>query len=265
MSTSMTRVEPPRLYLNGFPKAGLHLAERMAVAMYQPVKPEWNWFGTNAWTIKRHNLEQAALALGAIEPGMFLKGHMGYLKALEALFCGLKIGMVFIYRDLRDVVVSQTYHILSDKKDKLFHTGREQYLKLGSKENIMIAVIEGIDGYPGIFERFESFAPWLDREWALKMPYEEMLLKPERAAKRFFEYSVSLSANGNETYVDKRVRKAAIDGILLEMKQRQLSPTYRKGKRGQWKYEFTPRVTACFKEHDPGYLARLGYEKDGNW
>jgi len=261
-------LKPAKLYLNGFPKSGLHLADRMAVGMLAPLQPDWNWFGTNAWTTERHNLPAAALALGGIKPGTFIKGHMGYLKALEALFVGLGIGMVFVYRDLRDVVVSMAHHIHDQThKDNLYFPYADDFTGL-DLEATMIGVIEGRGELVGLIERWETYAPWLDCEWVLKIPFKEMRHKNQRAAGSLFDYlfDVAMDYSGMQgSFTNPRIRKAAIAGILTEMKQTQLSPTYRQGKTGSWKRAFTPAVTAAFKAHDPGWLVRLGYAKDGNW
>jgi len=41
--------------------------------------------------------------------------------------------------------------------------------------------------------------------------------------------------------------------------------TFRKGKTETWKGEFTPDVVECFKDNDPGWLVKLGFEKDNSW
>ncbi|MBU2099597.1 MAG: hypothetical protein KKD00_12600, partial [Gammaproteobacteria bacterium] len=70
-------MEFTRLYLNGFPKSGLHLAELMVSAIFKPVRPDHNWYGTNAWTTELKNLDKSP-KLAAIEPGHYLKGHSGW-------------------------------------------------------------------------------------------------------------------------------------------------------------------------------------------
>jgi hypothetical protein len=45
----------------------------------------------------------------------------------------------------------------------------------------------------------------------------------------------------------------------------QRSPTFRQGKSGGWKTQFSPENKAIFKDIAGDLLVRLGYEKDGNW
>jgi len=254
-------MKAPKLYLCGFPKSGLHAAERMALGMFQPM--EHGWFGTNAWGTEKHNLEIAALHLGYLQHGSYIKGHTGYLKTLEALLVGLGIGVVFVYRDLRDVIVSQAHHIMtSEGSDDLNHPGADLYAD--NLVDVMAQIIEGLDKYVGIIERWETFAPWLDCDWILPMRFEDMIKTPERECGRFFDYVYEFAksdSNVSGVLLDKNIRQQAISGMLLEMKQTQMSPTFRKGKVGAWKRAFTPELVKLFKENDNGWLHKLGYAK----
>lgn len=254
---------PPKLYLNGFPKSGLHLATQMASALLEPVSRDDNWYGTNAWVTERYDLDVAAYAFGAIAPGKYLKGHMGYLPSLRDLLRGLGVGMVFLYRDLRDVVVSQAYHIQRADGENLFHRGQDVYAGL-SHEEVMLAVIEGLGEFDGIFERWETFAPWLDEDWVLPVKFEHMVKRREQVVNRFFDYTYSLALE-EDAYLDREIMRAARAGMVLQMREKAASVTFRKGKTKQWKREFTARVTECFKAHDPGWLIELGYEQDDGW
>ena len=263
----------PKMYINGFPKAGLHLANRMAMGMFKQHYAPQNWFGTNAWFTDRHILEQVGSYLGALQPGEYIKGHTGYLKSIEAVCIWLGIGVVLVYRDFRDVAVSHMYHVLNDELADdgelplLPHPNKQIYRDLGSNENILLAIIEGIGEFPGMFERWETFAPWLDSEWAMSISFEVMRNNPHLAASKFFDYCQDLDNQINGTHrlpMNDPIRKTAIDGIMLEMSVRK-SPTFRKGLVGGWREEFTPAVVDCFKEHDNGWLVELGYEKDDKW
>lgn len=265
----------PKLYITGFPKSGLHLANRMALGMFQQNNPKKNWLGTNAWTVKHFKLKKLAKQLNKLQPGEFIKGHMGYLPSIEFAMTILGIGVVFVYRDLRDVVVSQYYHVMDDELTeegtwKLEHPNKQIYWDMKSKEDVMIAIIEGVDEYPGIFDRFGSYVGWLNSEWAMSISYEVMLRNSYLAATKFFDYvyDVALRASEIEGMLDNRspIKQAAINGIITEMNyQPSSSPTFRKGIIGNWKQEFTPKVLECFKANDPGYLVQLGYEKDDSW
>ena len=271
-ATPKANIEPPKLYICALPKSGLHLATRFAVTLLRPWHAIKNWYGTNAWTNDENikNLELAAAVLGNVKRGQYTKGHLAYVKAMEWLFQILGFGFMFVYRDLRDVVVSQAYHIMSDDtvKFKFDPQGRSKYAGM-SKEEIMLATINGDDVVDPLIERWERYAGWLDCDWILQMRFEEMVLRRERAAGTFFDYihKMALKDSGaTGTMTNERTRKAIIKCIVVESKQTSPSPTYRKGKVGSWKHEFTPAVTAAFKERDVNnWLIELGYAKNKDW
>lgn len=267
--TAPVSLMPPKIYLNGFPKSGLHLADRMALGILQEHNKERNWLGTNAWTVERHHLDEVGMKIASLKHGQFIKGHMGHLMMIEAAFIAAYVGVVFIYRDLRDVLVSQKYHVLS-KNGKLNHTGKGLYRNMKTDEKVMLAIINGLPEYPGLFDRWETFAPWLESKWALSMPFEQMINNPYLASNRLFDYAFELSkyeAGQPDAFIDSRshTRNAAIESIRRNMGVRH-STTLRTGKTGNWKEEFTPRVKEAFKKKDKNnWLVRLGYAKDDNW
>jgi len=264
----MLKVSPPPLYVNGFPKSGLHLVVRMALPFFKAQRPNDIWFGTNAWTTYRIKLDQAVDTLGSIEPGHYLQGHMGHLTELEQLFDALRMLMLFVYRDFRDVIVSQTYHILATEEQGFHHDGRDRYDGM-NKEEIMIAAIQGVEDLPGIYDRWETFRPWLDIPFVHAVRFENLIHMPEKEVRRFmdFIYGAAAGRNGLDyVQIDTGYRKSLVEYTVNEMKQRHLSITYRKGKTGQWRYEFTPAVKRAFKD-DPinDELLRLKFVRKKDW
>jgi len=250
-----------RLYLNGFPKAGLHFAEQWVSTVLEPeLSHTGNWFGTfngNGWTTSQGNLEHVDAMLASVRSGYYVKGHMGWAPGLADKIKGSGVGVAFVYRDLRDVVVSHAYHVLSDDDEKLKHPGKALYKALPAFEDVLIACIDGIGPYPGIFKRWELYAGWLLEGWVLKLKYEDMINSPRAQAERLARYLY----NGSQDNL-------LIDQVTLLMVQRgretSKSMTFRRGKTGDWRKEFTPRVKAAFKAADPGWLDKLGYAH-GDW
>lgn len=266
---TQTAIMPPKIYINGFPKSGTHLAVRYVFGLgLQANNPGNNWLGTNPWKTKRHNLDTWGKQIIKLQNGEFVKGHTGYLQSIEALFVALSIGMLFIYRDLRDVAVSQMHHVLSNDDVRAKHPAKEYYQSLPNNEAILLAIIEGIKEYPGIHERWETYAPWLASKWALKLKYEEMRFNPYATANKVFDYAIQTAYHdaGIEGVMSNGgARAAAIKTMLKEAESTHLSPTFREGKRGGWREAFTPAVKQAFKERDNGWTVRLGYERNEDW
>ena len=255
-------ITPPKLYVNGFPKSGLHLAIRMTLPLFE-VANETIWFSTNPWTTGRGNIDKVVDKFSEIQSGTLLMGHTGYLRTLEKLFHGLQIYMMFVYRDLRDVAVSQTYHILDDQNGNLHHPGRKDYSK--DKDEVLMAVIRGIPRWAGVVERWKTFEPWLKFPFVFPVRFEDLIKKPEMCAKRFFKWVYEIALKGQEPSIDKELQ-LFIQGLMAVQLRQKDSNTFRKGKVGSWKREFKPEHVQAFKESDKNQaLLKLGYVKREDW
>ena len=257
---------PPKLYVNGFPKSGLHLATQMVACLFAPVDTENNWYGTNPWTLTKYHLEEAVDKFSEIQSGQYRKGHIGYQAEIDELLNVLNVAMVLVYRDLRDVVVSQTYHILDDT-NKLKHPGRKYYEHLnGDKNAVMLECITGNDYLPGIIERWGDYAKWMDCQYVLPVRFEDMVKRPHKVAKTFFNWVYGLAIETDEVYLDKDIRNRTVELMVSTMRKKDISVTFRKGKTGQWRREFTPEHVKAFKEMDKdNVLFGLGYVKKPDW
>jgi hypothetical protein len=266
----------PRVYLNGFPKSGLHLAELMARGVAGPTFIEqddgsykhWNWTGSfhdYAWTTRWVEMPNLLQRFEDHPPGTLLKGHCGYRPEIERKLYEGGQAVAFIYRDLRDVVVSQAHHVISDKESHV-HPGKELYKALDDFEDVLYAVIVGLDIYPGLIERWDLYAPWLEVDWVYCTCFEMMLYQPEMVVDSFvrYVYHRAVQHYGVSVELDANDVAARVASILENMKRTD-TLTFRKGKTGAWREHFTPRIKEAFKEHAGDWLVELGYEKDDNW
>ena len=262
-----------KFYLNGFPKAGLHLLTQMVkpIAKEMP-KDQFDtpWVGMfqgSSYRIDRTPLGQITFGVGRTREGHYMKGHCGYDMDVDAFLNFLGIMHIFVYRDLRDVAVSQAFHIMAADNKRLFHPDPGLYRKLGSFDKVLSAVIEGIDVYPGVMERWTFYATWLEVDWVLSLSFEKMRYHPEESATEILQYMILrlASIRSSEAVVDLEVVKYTVDLMVKSAKRTHHSPTFRKGEACNWRHHFTPEHVEKFKETDPGWLVELRYEKDDNW
>ena len=259
----------PRAYLNGFPKAGLHLLEQMAGVMLgrgEVGTSGSQWLGTykfHSWTMQWQDVGRILWRLSCQERGTYLMGHSGYHEDIRRMLDYGNILHILIYRDLRDVAVSQAHHIFDEDMPGLMHEHKDFYRMLGGFDEVLMAVIEGIGPYPGVVERWTEYAPWLDCDEVLALRFEEMRAKPHESAARIILRLVKIATErleGNTFGVEmdpEDVKKLA--GRMVEA-TKEPSPTFRKGKAGGWREEFKPEHVEVFKRSDPdGWLGRLGY------
>jgi hypothetical protein len=263
-----------KFYLNGLPKSGLHLLAQMVkpVAKQMPEDQfEAPWVGMfqgRSYRIERAPTGQITFGIGRTKEGHFMKGHCGYDPIVDAFLNFLGILHIFVYRDLRDVAVSQAFHVLAADNKRLFHPDPKLYQKLGSFENVITAVIEGIDVYPGVLERWELYAPWMEIDWVLKLSFEDMRHEPVESAANILQYTILRLATilRSEAVVDTEIARHTVDLMVASAGARHLSPTFRKGKTGSWRDHFTEEHVDLFKKLDTeNWLIKLGYEEDDSW
>lgn len=262
----------PKYVLNGFPKAGLHLV----ATMIEPICPEVPaeglytraWAGTfrgKSWTNERLPIEQTTYLLSRLRIASHIKGHLGYDPNISRFLWLTGAAVVFIYRDFRDVAVSQAYHILDDE---LYHPDKELYRQLGSFDEVLKAVIVGLEGYPGIFERWVQFAPWLDVEWVHKVHFEEAIEDRAHVAGEILKYGLRRTTAiwNYEITFQQEALDAAIAAMVEASHDTDRSATFRKGVASDWREHFTEEIKDLFKAADKEkWLQRLSYENDDNW
>jgi len=244
------------------------MAQVMLTPMGQgdPAKRTHEWLGGfkwHSWTNQWLGLQGVLWRMSLLQPGHYYKGHMGFLADVERFLWYANIGMLFLYRDLRDVAVSQAYHIINADNMRLHHPGRETYAALGGFDDVLSAVIEGLGPFPGVVERWEAFAGWLDVEWVLSLRFEDLINEPEEAAGRILQYALRNGAAFADNRVDfePETYEKLVTAMVNSGKQTNLSTTYRKGQPGEWREAFKPEHIDLWQKHDPdNWIKQLGYE-----
>jgi len=267
----------PRVYLNGFPKAGLHMLEQMVGLLVGPSNVGTNgspWMGTyrfHSWSMLWQDLRRYLWRMSCLERGTYAMGHSGYHEDIERLLAYANIGHVFLYRDLRDVAVSQAHHIFDEGPDSAtwMHEHKDFYRMLDGFDAVLLAVIEGLGPYPGVVQRWTEYAPWMDSERALVVTYEQMRQEPERTAAGILLYLIRIATDlldGNQFGIEMAPDDVKRLAAQMVEKTGKPSGTFRKGIVGGWREEFKPEHVEAFKRSDAGgWLVKLGYEQDEDW
>ena len=255
-----------KLMLNGFPKSGLHLLALMCGAFLRAMEDEMIntiWSGINgAWDLTPLDLNDRLYKLSRLGDGELIFSHSVYNKKLADFlwYCGT--GVVFIYRDPRDVAVSQTFHVLSDD-DALSHPDKQLYRDLGSFDAALEAVIVGIGKYPGVMARWEHYHGWLDVPWVLPVRFEDLRIESVEWAERIFSYALNrLAMMFHRTVeVEPESLRAVAEKMVELGNMTDKSSTFRAGRIGDWRSTFTERHVQLFKESDTGgWVEKLGYK-----
>ena len=251
----------PRIFLIGFPKCGLHMLEQ-AVSVFASPTAKDCWYGHNAWGLTKPEppLKEVMASMCSLTPGKYAKGHPPYTVGLASAFRGLDMAVYFIYRDLRDVVVSLLHHLrkASPADSVLKHPHPDLYRALRCDEAILLAIIEGVGEFPAFFDWWATYALWLHRPAVCTLRYEDLHSARFRTCARIVDHYCTVGDL-------KAPMKPVVQAMVRRTRDTKHSATFRKGGSGGWRAAFTPRVIDSFKAHDPGWLVDLGYVQDDDW
>jgi hypothetical protein len=112
--------------------------------------------------------------------------------------------------------------------------------------------------FPGIRQRFEPYLGWLERPEVLVLRFEDFVQHKRQILEKILAHAAGCGfkySAGTEQALD--ILEQAIDPSQ--------SPTFRSGKVGGWKANFTLEHKELFKQVTGDLLLRLGYEETEDW
>jgi hypothetical protein len=243
----------PPFFLNSIPKSGTHLILQIIKGIphitHDPEKHLYE--GINEQVEPHyHILKEASL-------NECVSGHMYCLPEWAYMFTQLNMKMVFLSRDLRDILVSYVYFVKNIPSHPFYSTDDE----FNIKHNIL-QLINGIPeiGYPKIDEYYRKFLGWMKQSNVLTVTFEDLMISDDSKVETIHKL-VEFLWEGLIPAVplDQMIKRMA-DNI----KQNE-SPTFRNGKIGGWHNEFDDEIKEAFKAVAGDLLIELGYEKNYNW
>jgi hypothetical protein len=166
----------------------------------------------------------------------------------------------FIYRDPRDLLVSQVFYATEIYEEHALH---EYYNRLPNMDERLKAVIQGIHedekaNRPGIADQYARFTAWLGFPAVMSVRFEDLIQNRSQTINTILDH---LETTGYKIPLD---RQTAIEKIMHAIDPKR-SPTFRKGVVGDWRSHFTEEHKRLFKETAGDLLIQLGYEKNNNW
>ena len=186
----------------------------------------------------------------------------GYVEAsLEnvAVLCQPNRVNYFIYRDPRDMLVSQVFFATDMHGEHGMHNYYNSLPDFSARLRVAITGIDR-DGLKmvSVKQRYEGVFQWLEQKYVMCIRFENLIN----------ERDVTLSAMLDEVertgYRIPTPREKAL-AVLAEAIQPAKSHTFRSGKTGGWKQYFTGEHKTLFKDVAGDLLVRLGYENNNDW
>lgn len=254
--------ERPPVLANSFPKSGTHLLDQIVMGLPDRVN-----FGaflssyTSSFQYRLRTPESTRRFIAAFVPGEIVRGHLFYSDDAASQLADKNAVHYFIYRDPRDVVLSEAHYLRSINR---WHRLHRYFRDAPSLEDAISLAIRGLNhvaphlDYRNAAERFDCYKGWLGCANAFAIRFEE-LTSPDRD--RHLERMVAFYQAKSRRETDAAAMlRSMIDRIAPER-----SHTFRAGKRGGWSERFTPEHRELFKEIVGKQLIELGYESSNDW
>jgi hypothetical protein len=254
--------DAPPVFGNSKPKSGSHLLLQVLNGFTQ-IMPYKYVDADPIRTIEkeggRKTVDRIADNLRAVPQGVIGWGYVDATPENVAALCQPNCVNYFIYRDPRDMLVSQVYFATDMHEEHGMHAYYKSLPDFGARLNVAITGIDK-DGLKmvSVKQRYEGVFQWLEQTHVMCIRFEELINNRD----------VTLSAMLDEVektgYKIPAPREKALS-VLVDAIQPKKSHTFRSGKTGGWKQHFTDEHKKLFKDVAGDLLVKLGYEKNNDW
>src|ERR1041385_6858381 len=231
--------EAPPIFGNSKPKSGSHLLLQILNGFRQ-IMPYKYVAADPVRTIEREGRrktkEEILDELRRIPPGVIGWGYVDASPENVAFLCQPDRVNYFIYRDPRDMLVSQVFFATDMHEEHGMHSYYKSLPDFGERLKVAITGIDR-DGLHmvSVKQRYEGVFPWLDasrQKNVLCIRFEDLI--NDRNA----TLGAMLDEVESTGYKIPMLREKALS-VLVEAIQPRRSRTFRSGKTGGWKEHFT--------------------------
>jgi hypothetical protein len=254
--------EAPPIFGNSKPKSGSHLLLQILNGFTQ-IMPYRYVDADPIRTIKKDGGRRAAdeiLAdLRAVPTGVIGWGYLEATKENVSFLTGSGRANYFIYRDPRDMLVSQVFFATDMHEEHGMHEYYKSLPDFGARLNVAITGIDR-DGLKmvSVKQRYEGVFQWLEQKNVMCIRFEDLINNRDATL------TAMLDEVEKTGYKIPTPREKAL-AVLVEAIQPKKSHTFRSGKTGGWSQHFTDEHKKLFKDVAGDLLVRLGYEKNNDW
>lgn len=165
----------------------------------------------------------------------------------------------FIYRDPRDLLVSQIFFATEMHEEHGMHDFYNSLADFGERLKVAITGIDRDGLYMvSVKQRYESVFQWLAQSNVMCIRYEDLINQRDATLASMLD---EVEKTG---YRIPTPREQALS-VLVDAIQPKKSHTFRSGKTGGWREYFSDEHKRLFKEVAGDLLVRSGYEKTNDW
>ena len=254
--------EAPPIFGNSKPKSGSHLLLQILNGFTQ-IMPYKYVDAEPIRTIekegRRKPREETLDELKRVPNGVIGWGYVEATKENVSFLTAAGRVNYFIYRDPRDLLVSQVFFATDMYEEHGMH---DYYNSLPDFSARLKAAITGIDRdrlfMVSVKQRYDGVFHWLEQKNVMCIRFEDLINNRDATLNAMLD---EVEKTG---YQIPTPRVKALS-VLVEAIQPKKSHTFRSGKTGGWKEHFTEKHKKLFKEVAGDLLVRLGYEKNNDW
>jgi hypothetical protein len=249
------------LFVAGLPKSGTTWVENFIshIPGYIPRR-----FKASEGVIENHDISDEVFKNFPKRRYTCLKTHTRFTpENKEVLDKWIDSGKVLVmWRDPRDMIISRYYHVKNEQEHR--HCG---LYNSSSKEEGLSHSIDIFAGeyYYWIKDWKEEMEKYPESYFLIK--YEELKENPELKFKKlmdFWDIPMDEEQLKEILLAIKPSKKKLSDGLSNNISVGNMS-TFRSGKTGSWKDEFSDKNIQEFKEKLGAFLIDIGYEQNLNW
>ncbi len=257
--------DAPPIFGNSKPKSGSHLLLQILNGFTQ-IMPYRYVDADPIRTVKyeggRRAADEILADLKRVPDGVISWGYLEATKENASFLTAAGRVNYFIYRDPRDMLVSQIFFATDMHEEHGMHAYYNSLPDFGARLNVAITGIDRDGLYMvNVKQRYEGVFQWLDASWqknVMCIRFEDLI------SNRDSTLNAMLDEVEKTGYKIPTPRAKALS-VLAEAIQPRKSHTFRSGTTGGWKEHFTDSHKKLFKEVAGDLLIRLGYEKDNDW
>ena len=254
--------EAPPIFGNSKPKSGSHLLLQILNG-FTRIMPYKYVDAEPIRTIEKGGRRKGSgEILGELEnlrQGVIGWGYVEASPENVAFLCKPDRVNYFIYRDPRDMLVSQVFFATDMYEEHGMHEYYKSLPDFGARLNVAITGIDK-DGLKmvSVKQRYEGVFQWLEQKNVLCIRYEDLINNRDATLH-------AMLAEVEKTDYKIPIPREKALSVLIEAIQPKKSHTFRSGKTGGWKEHFSDGHKKLFKDIAGDLLIRLGYEKSNDW
>ncbi len=254
--------DAPHIFGNSKPKSGSHLLLQILNGFTQIVPYRYvdaDPIRTITKDGRRRASDEILSDLKRVSNGVIGWGYVEATRENVSFLTSSGRVNYFIYRDPRDMLVSQVFFATDMYEEHGMHAYYKSLPDFSARLKVAITGIDK-DGLHmvSVKQRYEGVFQWLEQKNVMCLRFEDLINRRDATLNAMLD---EVEKTG---YKIPTPRAKALS-ILIEAIQPKKSRTFRSGKTSGWREHFTEEHKKLFKDVAGDLLVRLGYEKNNDW